>query len=135
VTLLTFTTRSGAGRFVLATFRALYRLCYTACQLRLSSRVGRACSANYCATEALDTLYLSANSHSRGDFKVVKVDFESTVWWCPGTTGRMVGAMGVWLGICIYDVYRLLFLQNLGNLKQGQALRCHSGCTYFESLS
>ena len=134
VTLLTFTNRSGAGRFVLATFRAPYELYYTVCLLRLSLRVGRGYDAGCGTTEPRDALFLSANSHSRGDVRL-SVDVEPTVCWCPGTTGRMVGAMGVWLGICVYDVYRLLFLQNIGILKRGQALRFHYGGTSFESLS
>jgi len=120
--------------FVLATFRALYRLCYTVCLLPLGLRVGRGYSAGCGITEPPDELFLSANSHSRGDVKFQRRRRTHGVCWCPGTTGRL-GAMGVWLGIYVYDVYRLLFLQNIGNLKQGQALHCHSGGTYFESLS
>jgi hypothetical protein len=87
------------------------------------------------ALALLDTLFLNANNHRRGDVKVERRHGTHGVCLCPGTTERIVGAMGVWLGICAYDVYRLLFLQNIGNLKRGQALRCHSGGTYFESLS
>jgi hypothetical protein len=103
--------------------------------LRPSLRLGRCYSAGFGAVGPLDALFLSANSHRRGDVKFERRHGTHGVCWCPGTTERIVGAMGVWLGICVYDVYRLLFLQNIGNLKRGQAHRCHSGGTCFESLS
>ena len=51
----------------LCTSRALYRLHYTVCLLRLILRVARGYSIGCGAAELLDALFLRANSHSRGD--------------------------------------------------------------------
>lgn len=80
--LLTLTTRSGAGRFVLATFRAPYRLCYTLCLIRLSGY-----SAGCGITELLDALFLIAVTVTVEAMTRFSVDVEPTV--CVGAQERL----------------------------------------------